>query len=109
MQQPSYLDTVLYGLVMELGKLPRDAYPERERGRLPPPMRWIVERTPTEEGQSWGCWTDDNHYWLFIAKLPLTRGTPILHLRQYDEAGELQETTSWSCDDKDQWQRAAAS
>jgi len=35
MQQPSYLDTLLYSLVMELGVLPADAYPVREREKLP--------------------------------------------------------------------------
>ena len=108
MQQPSYLDTLLYSLVMQLGVLPADAYPVRECEKLPPPLRRIVETT-THVGQSWGCWTDERRHWLFIAKLPLTRGKPILHLNRYNEAGDLRETSNWYCDDKDRWQRVTVS
>jgi hypothetical protein len=106
MQQPSYLDTVLYSLVMQQDVLPADAYPVRESEKLPSPLRRIVEMT-THVGQSWGCWTDERHHWLFIAKLPLTRGKPVLHLSRYNEAGDLGETSKWHCDDKDQWHRVA--
>jgi hypothetical protein len=106
MQQPSYLDTVLYALVTDMGVLPADAYPVRQCEKLPPAPRRIVEMV-TDVGQSWGCWTDERHHWLFIAKLPLTRGTPLLHLNRYNEAGDLRETSNWYCDDKDQWQPVA--
>jgi hypothetical protein len=104
MQQPSYLDTLLYSLVMELGVLPADAYPVRDCEKLPPPLKAIVEMM-APVGQSWGYWTDDSRHWLFIAKLPLTRGKPVLHLNRYSEEGDLRETSKWYCDDKDQWQR----
>ena len=107
MQQPSYLDTLLYSLVMDLRVLPADAYPVRECEKLPPPLRGIVETT-TNVGQSWGCWTDERHHWLFIAELPLTRGKPVLQLSRYNEAGDRRETSNWYCDDKDQWQRVTA-
>jgi hypothetical protein len=106
MQQPSYLDTLLYSLVMELGVLPADAYPVREREKLPSPLGRLVGMA-THVGQSWGCWTDERHYWLFIAELPLTRGKPVLQLDRYNELGDLRDTTNWYCDDKDQWCRVA--
>jgi hypothetical protein len=107
MQQPSYLDTLLYSLVMDLRVLPADAYPVRDVEKLPPPLKEIVEMT-THVGKSWGCWTDERHHWLFVAKLPVTRGKPVLHLNRYNEAGELRETINWYCDDKDQWLRVTA-
>ena len=108
MQQPSYLDTVLYSLVMEMGVLPRDAYPVRQSEKLPRRLREIAE-TNTHLGNSWGCWTDDRCHWLFIANLPLTRGRPVLHLNRYDAGGDLRETSYWCCDDNDQWQRTIPS
>jgi len=105
MQQPSYLDTLLYTLVMELGVLSHDAYPVREPDKLPPAFRKIV-RMATHVGQSWGCWTDGkDRHWLFIAEMPLTRGRPVLQLDRYNEAGEIRDTSNWYCDDNDQWQR----
>lgn len=104
MQQPSYLDTLLYSLVMELGVLPADAYPVRETEKLPGPLGRLVGMA-THVGQSWGCWTDERRYWLFIAELPLTRGKPVLQLDRYDEGGDLRDTSNWYCDDTDQWRR----
>ncbi|MGH8144364.1 MAG: hypothetical protein ACREU2_17860 [Steroidobacteraceae bacterium] len=105
MQQPSYLDTVLYALVMELGVLPNDAYPVRDPEKLPPVLRQIA-RKATHVGQSWGCWTDERaRHWLFVAELPLTRGKPVLQLDQYNESGDLGSTSNWYCDDNDKWCR----
>ena len=104
MQQPSYLDTLLYSLVMELAVLPKDAYPVRELEKLPGTLKRIVGMA-THVGQSWGCWTDERRHWLFIAELPLTRGRPVLQLDRYDEAGDLRDTTNWYCDENDQWHR----
>lgn len=109
MQQPSYLDTLLYSLVMDLKVLPHDAYPVREPEKLPAALRRLVAMVANHVGQSWGCWrTDEHHHWLFIAELPLTRGKPVLRLDRYGEAGELRESSNWYCDDKDQWHRASA-
>lgn len=108
MQQPSYLDTLLYSLVMGMGVLPRDAYPVRQPEKLPAGFKEIVE-TNARLGKSWGCWTDDRGHWLFIASLPLTRGRPVLHLNRYDAGGNLRDTSYWCCDDNDQWQRTSAS
>ena len=108
MQQPSYLDGLLYSLVMQMGMLPRDVYPVRQSEKLPPRLREIVEAN-TYLGKSWGCWTDDRCHWLFIASLPLTRGTPVLHLDRYDAGCNLRETSHWCSDDTDQWQRTVAS
>ncbi len=107
MQQPSYLDTLLYSLVMGMRVLPPDAYPVRQCEKLPPRLKEIVE-TNTQLGKSWGCWTDDRGHWLFIASLPLTRGTPVLHLNRYDAGGNLRDTGHWCCDHNDQWQRTSA-
>jgi hypothetical protein len=107
MQQPSYLDTLLYSLVMDMGVLPQDAYSLRQSDKLPPVLRRIVE-TNARLGRSWGCWTDDRGHWLFIANLPLTQGRPVLHLSCYDAGGNLRETSHWCCDDNDQWQRTNA-
>ncbi len=105
MQQPSYLDTLLYSLVMELGVLPADAYPVREPDKLPVVLRQIA-RMATHFGQSWGCWTDGrDRHWLYIAEMPLTRGKPLLELNRYNEAGDLRDTSNWYCDDGDQWLR----
>ncbi len=104
MQQPSYLDTLLYSLVMELGVIPADAYPVREPEKLPPPLRQLVGMA-THVGQSWGCWTDEHRHWLFIAELPLTRGRPVLQLDRYNEQGDLRDTSNWYCDDTDRWHR----
>jgi hypothetical protein len=104
MQQPSYLDTLLYSLVMELGVLPGDAYPVREREKLPLSLRRLVGMA-THVGRSWGCWTDGRRHWLFIAELPLTRGKPVLQLDRYNEAGDLRDTSNWYCDNNDQWHR----
>lgn len=105
MQQPSYLDTLLYSLVMELGVLPADAYPIRDPDKLPVTLRQIATMA-THVGQSWGCWTDgrDKH-WLFVAEMPLTRGKPLLELNRYNEAGDLRDTSNWYCDDDDKWLR----
>jgi hypothetical protein len=105
MQQPSYLDTLLYSLVMQLGVLTTDAYPVRDRDKLPPALRQIA-RMATHVGQSWGCWTDGRErYWLFVAEMPLTRGKPLLELNRYNEAGDLRDTSNWYCDNDDQWLR----
>ena len=106
MQQPSYLDTLLYSLVMEMNVLPGDTYPVREPEKLPAALRKIIKMA-VHVGQSWGCWTDERHHWLFIAELPLTRGKPVLQLDQYNAAGDLKETTHWYCDDNDKWCRFA--
>jgi hypothetical protein len=37
--------------------------------------------------------------------MPLTRGTPVLQLDQYNEAGELRASSKWQCGDDDQWRR----
>jgi hypothetical protein len=105
MQQPSYLDTVLYTLVMEMRVLPSDAYPLRDIEKLPPALRQIAKKTTTV-GQSWGCWTDERgRHWLFVAELPLTRGKPVLQLDRYNEGGDLGSTSNWYCDDNDKWCR----
>ncbi|HEX4023326.1 MAG TPA: hypothetical protein VHX52_01275 [Steroidobacteraceae bacterium] len=107
MQQPSYLDTLLYSIVMQLSILPADAYPIREPDKLPAGLRQIA-RMATHVGQSWGCWTDGrDRHWLFVAEMPLTRGKPLLELNRYDEAGDIRDTSNWYCDDNDQWLRCA--
>jgi len=105
MQQPSYLDTLLYALVTQLKVLPEGAYPIRDNDKLPAALRQIV-RMATHVGESWGCWLDERgQHWLFVAQMPLTRGTPLLQLDQYNEVGDLQASSNWHCGDDDQWQR----
>ncbi len=105
MQQPSYLDTLLDALVEQLGVVPRDAYPIRDRDNLPAALRQIV-RMATHVGQSWACWANEQgRYWLFVAEMPLTRGTPMLQLDQYNSTGDLRASSKWHCDDDDQWRR----
>src|SRR5579871_2789183 len=104
MQQPSYLDTLLYTLVMELGTLSKDAFPVRDQDQLPLPLKQITKMA-THVGQSWGCWLDQGRHWLFVAEMPLTRGKPVLQLDRYNEAGDLRDTSNWFCDNDDKWQR----
>lgn len=103
MQQPSYLDTLLDALVVQLNVLPKDAYPLRDPANLPSAVRRIVGMA-TNVGQSWACWADNGgQHWLFVAEIPLTRGTPLLNLDQYDGAGVLQARSKWQCGNDDQW------
>jgi hypothetical protein len=107
MQQPSYLDTLLDALVMQMHIVPEDAYPIRDRENLPAPLKHIVSMA-THVGQSWQCWSNERQQcWLFVAEMPLTRGTPVLQLDQYNEAGELRATSKWLCGDDDQWRRSS--
>ena len=108
MQQPSYLDTLLDALVTQLGVIPQDADPIRDRDNLPGALRQIVKMA-THVGQSWAAWADARgHCWLFVAEMPLTRGTPVLHLDQYNATGELRGSSKWRCGDDDQWRRATS-
>jgi len=105
MQQPSYLDALLDGLVVQMGLLPEDADPIRDRAMLPSALRQIV-RMATHVGQSWASWANRRgQHWLFVAEMPLTRGTPMLQLDQYNEAGDLRASSEWQCGDDDQWRR----
>lgn len=105
MQQPSYLDTLLDALVAQIGVLPENAHPIRDPGNLPAALRRIASMA-THVGQSWACWANERDHWLFVAELPLTRGTPVLQLDQYNEHGELRASSKWHCDDNDQWLRS---
>ena len=109
MQQPSYLDTLLDALVPQLCVLPEDADPIRDPANLPGALRKIVKMA-THVGQSWACWTNSGgRYWLFVAEMPLTRGTPMLQLDEYNEAGDLRGSSSWQCGDDDHWRRRTVS
>jgi hypothetical protein len=105
MQQPTYLDTLLDALVQQLRVLPEDADPIRDHNNLPPALLQIV-REATHIGQSWACWANGRgQHWLFVAEMPLTRGTPLLRLDQYNGTGNLRASSRWRCGDDDQWQR----
>ena len=103
--RPTYLDTLLHDLVMQLCVLPRDAYSLHDREQLPAPLKKIT-RMATHVGQSWQYWTDGrDRHWLFVAEMPSTRGAPVLLLDQYNEAGDLRGSIRWQCGEDDQWRR----
>lgn len=105
MQQPTYLDTLLDALVTQLGILPECTHPIRDPSNLPSALREIA-RTAVHVGKSWACWSDGpDQYWLFVAEMPLTRGTPVLRLDQYNGTGDLRASSKWTCGDDDQWRR----
>ncbi|HEX4050224.1 MAG TPA: hypothetical protein VHY19_05035 [Steroidobacteraceae bacterium] len=107
MQQPSYLDVLLDTLVTQLHVIPEDADPIRDPNNLTPALVQIA-REATHVGQSWACWANGRaQYWFFVAEMPLTRGTPLVRIDQYDGKGELQSSSRWRCDNDDQWQQCA--
>jgi hypothetical protein len=106
MQEPSHVERLLEACVSRGDLLPKDAFQIRAMRALSPQLQQIVTRA-TQKGHVWACWADSYHTWLFTCEmsLPLSRerGAPVLHVDQYDEAGELKNSGSWVSDQEGKW------
>lgn len=98
-QQPSYLERLLEALIARGSLVPAEAYQIRDPGAVPLALRRIVAKA-VEEGHVWSCWADNFHFWLFACEMSLSlsreRGSPVLNVSRYDEAGELTEAGPWA-------------
>jgi hypothetical protein len=110
-QQPSQLERLLEAFVSRGDLLPPAAYQIRDPKTVPTPLRRLVSQA-VRDGQVWTCWADNFHHWLFICEMSLSlsreRGSPVLKVNRYDEAGELTEAGTWAADREGRWQRCAA-
>ncbi len=108
-QQPGRVERLLETCVRRGHLLPQGAYQIRDPEALPASLQWILSRETDDH--VWACWTDGSRSWLFTGELrppSRDRGTPMLGLRLYDEAGELKESGAWGTDYEGKWQRSAA-
>jgi len=109
-QQPSRLERLLEAFATRGDLLPKDCYQIRARRALSPQLQQVVTRA-AQAGQAWSCWADSHHTWLFTCEMSLAltreRGTPVLRIDQYDEAGELTDSANWQVDPEGKWRRCA--
>jgi len=109
-QQPSHVERLLEAFASRGDLLPKDCYQIRASGALSPQLQRIVERA-IQKGHVWACWADSYHTWLFTCEmsLPLSRerGSPVLQVDVYDEAGELKDAGAW-VNQQGKWSRCVA-
>lgn len=110
-QQPSSVEKLLDDFIARSKLLPKNCYQIRDARQLPPHLQRVVAQE-TDEGRIWACWADPFSTWLFTCEmsLPLSRerGTPVLQVNLYDEAGELKEAASWMANQGGKWHRCVA-
>lgn len=77
---------------------------------MPSVLQGLIFRA-TRQGLAWCSWADGSQIWLLTGDMQLDqsreRGTPVLNVQLYDEAGELNDTGSWFVDKRGEWRRAA--
>jgi len=109
-QQPSHVERLLEAFASRGDLLPKDCYQIRASGALSPQLQRIVERA-IQKGHVWACWANSYHTWLFTCEmsLPLSRerGSPVLQVDVYDEAGELKDAGAW-VNQQGKWSRCVA-
>jgi hypothetical protein len=109
-QQPSHLERLLEAYISRGKFLPSGAYQIRDPGAVPGALRRIAAKA-AEEGHVWACWVDNFHSWLFICEMSLSlsreRGSPVLSVSRYDEAGDLIEAGMWAADRDGRWLKCA--
>jgi hypothetical protein len=109
-QAPSHVERLLESYVSRGDLLPKDSFQIRATRALSPQLQRVVARA-TQKGHVWACWADSYHTWLFTCEmsLPLSRerGSPVLQVDLYDEAGELKESGTWFSDPEGKWCRCA--
>jgi hypothetical protein len=105
-QQPSRVERLLEAFVTRGPLLPEGAYQIRDPDALPSELQRTLIRA-TDKGHVWGCWARGLRTWLFTCEMPLDcsreRGTPVLQVNLYDEAGELKEAGTWVTDYAGKW------
>jgi hypothetical protein len=109
-QEPSRVERLLEGFATHGGLLSTNCYQIRTSRSLSPQLQRVVARA-TEKGHVWACWADSYHTWLFTGEMSLLlsreRGTPVLQVDRYDEAGELQDSGAWVTDENGKWSRCS--
>src|SRR6516165_1691015 len=99
---PSKVDELLESYISQSDVVPKGSYRIRLPGSLPREVREVLTQA-VKEGQTWSCWAYGRHTWLFTGKLsqPLSRarGTPVLQVGLYGDAGELRDRGSWTPDE----------
>jgi hypothetical protein len=110
LQEPTHVDELLHSFVQSRGLVPEDTYVVRDRSGLPEGMRDRILKAE-RNGQSWECWSDGNHTWLFTAEMSLAesreRGLAVLRVSQFDAEGQLQETGCYVSDQHARWGRCS--
>jgi hypothetical protein len=106
--QPAQIEVLLETLVVRGNLLPKNSYRIRDAKTLPSHLQTIAARAASE-GRIWACWGTAHEAWLFTCEMSLhqsrERGTPVLLVNKYSEAGDLQDTGAWMADAEGRWQR----
>jgi hypothetical protein len=106
-QQPSYVERLLEALVTRGSLVPKECYRIRDYRALSHEMQRVVRES--QRGHTWACWANDPHAWLFTCVMSFAasreRGTPVLMVNLYDDAGELKDSGPWVPDRDGSWRR----
>lgn len=108
--EPSRVQRLLDAYISRTGNLPDSSYHVRNPHELPRSLRSVIDRA-TSLGETWSCWADGSHMWLFTCEMSLAlsceRGAPVLLVRQYDEDADITDCGAWKFDAVGAWTRCA--
>lgn len=109
-QEPSRVERLLDAYIARTASLPPSSYQVRDSRELPQSLRSVVERA-TAQGETWACWAQGSHMWLFVCEMSLAlsreRGSPVIVVRQYNEDGDVTDSGTWRFDTLGAWTRCA--
>ena len=107
-QRTSRMGELLESYISQSDVVPKGSYRIRQPRSMPRELRKVLTRA-VKEGETWSCWAHGLHTWLFTCNMcrPLLRerGTPVLRVSIYDDAGGLRDRASWMPDQHGKWCR----
>lgn len=109
-QHPGRVGRLLDSLLGSVSFIPVSATPINTAAALPVPLRRL-SRLIDGQDSVWRSWRDGKRIWFFegVYSLELSRerGKPVMHLREYDEIGDLRRSLTFVLTPEHGWQGCA--